>query len=284
MMDPGRRIRQPGPTLEPRVLAVPCRARHACFTLAPGEVLLEAISRRLGPCRGAVLHLEGGGFGPFQYVMPAPSPNKEHAAFYSGIRTPAGITRLETGRVTYGTRDGVPWLHCHGFWTEANGHASGGHVIPDTTRAALPITVEAWVLDGAGFVARHDLETNFTLFAPEPAIPTGQGSGRFYAMRLKPNQDLCTTLETFCAGHGIEHARLLGGVASIIGASFADGTDSTAFATEIFLREATIDGAARIDIGLVNDRDERAAGLLRRGANPVLMTAELLLEVQQPGA
>ncbi len=281
-MDPNRRIAQPGPALEPRVIAVPARATLREFSLAPGDILLDALHHALGDCSGAVLHLQGGAFGPFHYVMPALCATSEHAAFYSPVFTPEGATTIEAARITYGLRDGAPWLHCHGFWVEPDGRRNGGHVIPDLTRVAEAINVCAWTLDGAAFVARHDPETNFTLLAPEPTA-TPAGSPNAYAIRLRPNQDICGALEDFCTAHGIASATIGGGVASIIGAVFDDGRVCTPFATEIFIQHGTIarnasgQMEAALDIGLVNYQGDLTQGRLQRGANPVLMTVELVL-------
>ena len=196
------------------------------------------------------------------------------AAFYSDTRAPPGITQLDEARITYGTRNGEPWLHCHGFWTEADGTKSGGHVLPDLALIAQPIATQAWLTTNAAFTARHDPETNFTLFAPEPT--TGQGD--HLAIRLRPNQDISAALEQLCADHNIARATIRGGVASIIGAAFDDGRTAEPFATEIFIRSGEVTPhASRIDIALVNYLGEMYEGRLLRGANPVLMTAELLL-------
>ncbi len=265
----------PGPELEPRVIAVPTQALHRHVTLPAGATLLDSISAALGPCEGAMLHLSGGAFGPFHYVIPSLSATPDYAAFYSDVRTPKGATRLDAARVTYGSRDGKPWLHCHGFWAESSGRAGGGHVIPDQTIIAEAITAEAWLLDGAAFVTRHDPETNFTLLGPEPIT----ANGNCLAIRLRPNQDLCTTLEQLCATRGIRRAAIRGGVASIIGAVFDDGRVAEPFATEIFIRHGDVTPErAMIEIGLVNYLGELFEGRLLRGANPVLMTAELLLQ------
>jgi predicted DNA-binding protein with PD1-like motif len=280
-MHPDRRIAQPGPALEPRVIAAPTSVRAVEFVLAAGTMLLDGLYGALGPCPGAVIHLEDGAFGPFTYVIPSLSETPEHAAFYSNSFTPGGASRIDCMRITYGTRDNLPWLHCHGIWTEADGTQHAGHVIPDHTWIAEAVTCRAWVLEGAAFTARHDPETNFTLFAPEAIGPAGP----CFALRLRPNQDLCGTLEQFCANHGIASATIRGGVASIIGAVFEDGREALAFATEIFIADGTIDAdGARLDIGLVNYRGEIWEGRLKRGANPVLMTAELLIIPSEPSS
>lgn len=278
-MDPNRRKTQPGPALEPRVVAVPTHARKVALVLPAGKTLLDTLHDAIGPGPSAIVHLQSGAFGPTTYVIPALSKTPEHAAFYSDFFQPPGHTAIEAARVTYGMRDGQPWLHCHGFWIEASGTRCGGHIIPDQTVLATPVAATAWLLDGAVFTARHDPETNFSLLAPEPAGPPGP----CHAIRLRPNQDICTTLENFCTQHGITRATIAGGVASIIGAVFDDGRMSEKFATEIFIRrgelrpDATGAIAAEIEIGLVNYQGDILEGTLLRGANPVLMTAELLI-------
>ena len=46
------------------------------FTLEPGLSLLEAVARPLRDAgfASAAVELQGGGFGPFAYVLPAPCP------------------------------------------------------------------------------------------------------------------------------------------------------------------------------------------------------------------
>lgn len=278
MMDPRRRKMQPGPELEPRIVAVPCRAHHLRVTLPSGTTLLDAVAAAFGAGRSGVMHLQGGAFGPFHYVMPSFPTSLSHAAFYSDAMRPPGLTRIEHACVTFGTRDEKPWLHCHGVWTEADGKKSGGHVIPDDTTIAAAIDAEAWVLDGAAFLARHDPETNFTLFAPEAAPPTHDGAGRFEAIRLRPNQDFAECLAAHCASRGIARATIRGGVASTNGTIFDDGREYDTFPTELLVLSGEIGDTAEIDIATVNAIGERAQGRIRSGANPILMTAEILLE------
>ena len=104
-------------------------------------------------------------------------------------------------------------------------------------------------------------------------------------MRLRPNQDFAGSLEAFCRQRGIRQARLRGGVGSIIGARFIDGTSLVPFATELAVASGLIapgaSGAleAQLDIALVDYLGDLAEGRLVRGDNPVLMTMELVLEV-----
>jgi predicted DNA-binding protein with PD1-like motif len=283
-----RRIVQPGPEAPERIQWVAARGRSFSFTLQAGLPLLEAARRGFTAegFGGGVLRWTGGALGPFAYVMPALSKTGANAAFYSDTFRPAGVTRLKLAAMTLGSRDGAPFFHCHALWTEADGRAGGGHILPEETVVAEPFAVEAFGIDGAVFAAEPDPETNFKLFGPVPSAPTGaKTTSRAYALRLRPNQDFAGALEAFCRQRGITSAKLHGGVGSTIGARFADGHIVEPFATELAVKSGTIasaaDGAlaAELDIALVDHLGGLAEGRLTRGDNPVLMTMELVLEV-----
>ena len=164
---------QPGARQEPRVVSLLGTAQPLDFVLEPGLPLLEAVARplRLAGFTSAVLELSGGGFDPFSYVLPAAAADETHAAWYSAPRTPPQGAQLERGCVTFGQRLGrdgpEDWVHCHGVWQEAAGRC-GGHILPEESRVAAPITARAWGLGGMGFRVAADPETNFALFAPIP--------------------------------------------------------------------------------------------------------------------
>jgi predicted DNA-binding protein with PD1-like motif len=283
-----RSIAQPGPPSPERIQSAEARGRAFSFTLQAGLPLLEAARRGFAAAgfAGGTLSMKGGALGPFAYVMPALSKTGENAAFYSDTFRPAGITRLKTGAMTLGGRDGAPFFHCHALWTEADGRAGGGHILPEETVVAEPFEAEAFGLDGALFAAEPDPETNFKLFGPIPSAATGaETARRAYALRLRPNQDFAGALEAFCRQRGIISAKLHGGVGSIIGARFADGRTIEPFATEMAVSSGVIaSGAggaleAELDVALVDYTGGLAEGRLTRGDNPVLMTMELVLEV-----
>src|SRR5947209_15054989 len=192
-----RSIVQPGPPAVERIQWVEARGRAFTFTLQAGLPLLEAARRGFaseGFASGTV-NMGAGALGPLAYVMPALSNTGENAAFYSDTFRPAGITRLRTGAMTFGQRDGAAFFHCHALWTEADGRAGGGHILPEETIVAEPFEVDAFGLDGALFTAEPDPETNFKLFGPIPSAAkvianrTAETSSRAYALRLRPNQD-----------------------------------------------------------------------------------------------
>jgi predicted DNA-binding protein with PD1-like motif len=283
-----RRIVQPGPPAPQRIQWVEARGRAFSFTLQAGLPLLEAARRGFAAegFAGGTLNIQGGALGPFAYVMPALSKTGDNAAFYSDTLRPAGTTRLKLGTMTLGRRDGAPFFHCHALWTEADGRAGGGHILPEETVVAEPFAVEAFGIDGAVFTAEPDPETNFKLFGPVPSAVAGaETTCRAFALRLRPNQDFAGALEAFCREREIASAKLHGGVGSTIGARFTDGRIVEPFATEVVVTSGTIapgaGGAlqAELDVALVDYTGGLAQGRLTRGDNPVLMTMELVLEV-----
>jgi predicted DNA-binding protein with PD1-like motif len=188
--------------------------------------------------------------------------------------------------MTFGERDGAPFFHCHGLWTETDGHLHGGHILPEESIVAESFAVEAFGIDGAVFTAEPDSETNFKLFGPVARAGTAvKADSRAFALRLRPNQDFAAALEMFCRQHGILRARVHGGVGSTIGAHFSDGRTVVPFATELAIKAGSIapgaDGTlqAALDVALVDYLGGIAEGRLMRGDNPVLMTMELVLEV-----
>lgn len=283
-----RSVKQPGPPPLQRIQWIEARGRAFSFTLEAGLPLLEAARRGFAAqgFAGGVLNMTGGALGPFAYVMPALSKTGANAAFYSDTFRPAGVTRLKTGAMTLGQRDGAPFFHCHALWTEAGGRAGGGHILPEEAVVAEPFAVEAFGIDGAVFTAEPDPETNFKLFGPVPSEASdAETTSRAFALRLRPNQDFAAALEAFCRERGITRAKLHGGVGSTIGVRFSDGRIVEPFATELAIRAGVIaptaGGAleAELDIAVVDYTGGLAEGRLTRGDNPVLMTMELVLEV-----
>ncbi|KJC35772.1 DNA-binding protein [Bradyrhizobium sp. LTSP885] len=283
-----RSIAQPGAPIPERIQSVAARGRAFSFVLVAGIPLLEAVRRGFAAegFSDGVLSAKGGALGPFAYVMPALSRDGRNAAFYSDTFRPVGMTQLKLAALTFGERDGAPFFHCHGLWTEAGGRVNGGHMLPEETVVAEPFEVDAFGIDGATFLAEPDSETNFKLFGPVAIAPTGaKTTSRAFALRLRPNQDFAGALEGFCRQHGILRARLHGGVGSTIGARFTDGSSVVPFATELAVTAGSIapdaNGRVRatLDVALVDYLGGLAEGRLVRGDNPVLMTMELVLEV-----
>lgn len=283
-----RRIEHPGPAGAVRRSVVAARVTHRALEVAPGAPLLAALVDALAStgAESAVLQLHGGIFEPFAHVLPALSKTPEHAVYFSDRHDASGAVTLRAATVSYGRRDGAPWLHCHGRWDDADGRPHCGHLLPDDAVLATPIAADAWLVDGAAFQVRRDAETRFSLFMPEAGEPAARGTAGRPALlvRLAPNEDVCTAIEALCAAHGVTSAEIRGGVGSTVGAAFEDGRRVEPFVTELLVRQGRVrpgaDGApmAEIDVCLVDHTGGIAEGRLERGANPVLVTFELLIE------
>ena len=199
-----RSVAQPGPPAIERIQWVDAEGRAFSFTLEAGLPLLEAARRGFAAegFAGGVLNIGGGALGPFAYVMPALSRDGANAAFYSDTFRPAGVTRIKVAAMTLGQRDGAPFFHCHGLWTEADGRVDGGHMLPEETIVAEPFEVDAFGIDGAAFTAEPDLETNFKLFGPVACDATGANDRPRVCAAVAPEPGLCR-----CAGNILPSAR-----------------------------------------------------------------------------
>jgi predicted DNA-binding protein with PD1-like motif len=283
-----RAIVQPGPPARERVRWVQSHGRPVAFDLPSGRLLLDAVRTAFAGEGFAcgVLRLEAGALEPLAYVMPALSPTPRHAAFYSETHRPEGGGSLVLGALTFGRRDGEPFFHCHALWREADGTLHGGHILPDETRIGETLRVSGVGLSDAVFETAPDPETNFPLMTPRAIDESAGESGRYFALRLCPNQDLPGALEAFCAAREIGSAVLHGGVGSIIGARFTDGSAVEPFATEMAIQAGIVGASsaggleASIDVGLVDLTGAVARGRLSRGNNPILMTLETVLEAR----
>ncbi len=283
-----RSIRHPGPPTPERIDAVPVALQEHALRLPAGHTLLDALVAALpAGTASAVLTLGEATLAPFAYVMPALSKTPEHAVYFSDRFDAPGPVRLLGASVTCGRQEGQPWLHCHARWQDADGTPHCGHVLPRDAVLATDLPATAWLIDGAAFTVVPDAETRFALFRPQSAVAgavAGTTAGEALAVRLAPNEDVCTALEAVCRRHGITRATVRGGVGSTVGAAFADGRVVEPFVTEVLIRSGCIrpgaDGrpVADIDVSLVDHTGGLADGRLARGANPVLVTFELVLQ------
>lgn len=291
---PIRRIDHPGTPAQERIHSAICQGQLFETTLEPGHSLIDSMAiamRRLG-VSSAAMKLSGGAFDCFAYCMPALSKTSDHAVYFSETFRVQGHVSLETASVTYGVRDGKPWLHCHAVWRDPDGRRHCGHLLPDQVQVVREISANGSAVHGAEFVVTPDAETNFSLFVPRitpshSAISHAQTSVKTsssYIVRLSPNIDVCDALETFCAEKGISSAVIQGGVGSTVGAVFDDGRTVEPFVTELLIRSGEIrpDASgrpnARIEITMVDYKGTVSEGVLARGQNPVLVTFELVIQ------
>lgn len=277
-------LTQPGPAPTERMETAVGRLQVLEFSLQPGLTLIEAVAGPLTAAgfSAAQVELFGGAFGPFTYVIPAASSDAEHAAWYSAAFTPPGESRLIAGNLTFGRREGAPFLHCHAFWHEADGERRGGHVMPHDTVIAAPIAARAYGTGDVAITADFDPETRFTLFTPHQ-LRAPQARPRIAFARVRPNADIAAALVEICRRHGFAAGRVRASVGSLIGARFADGSQLEDYATEVFVRSGRIvpgtEGTlgAELDVALVGLTGTLAEGWLS-GENPVCITFELAIE------
>jgi predicted DNA-binding protein with PD1-like motif len=288
-----RRLRQPGPAPAERIDSLAGAGVVLDYTLEPGRDLIAALTAPLiaAGLSCAAISFEGAALAPFRYVLPGPPRDPAHVAWFSDPHTPGGDpsrpSLVERANATFGWRDGAPFVHCHGVWTEPDGARRGGHMLPEQTVLAAPARARAWGMASVAIAVDPDPETNFPLFHPvaaSSATPLADAPVRLVAARIRPNEDIGAALVALCVRHGLAAARVRGSLGSLIGAAFADGRAVPDPATEVLVRDGLIapgpDGAlaATLDLVVVDAAGRPHAGRLAPGENPVCITFEAMLE------
>lgn len=278
-----RAVTHPGPAAEERQEILPAEGRPVALTINAGLPFEDAVAEAMAAegLDGAWLEIEEATVSGLDYVIPAPSPDEDHVAWYSEIRSFGGPGRIERLGMMVGRDGGASFLHGHGLWAPAGGGTAMGHILAPRTTLAAPAVARGIGLTGARFERRPDPETNFTLF--RPAGDERDTEGADYALlRLAPNQDFAEALDTACARLGWARARVHG-LGSLIGATFEDGSVLDSLPTEFLILDASAhaegQGGPGPEIAIVGiEGGDIREGALKRGENAVLITAELLLE------
>jgi predicted DNA-binding protein with PD1-like motif len=170
-----RTLKQPGPPTPSRLDAVEARAAGQFrLTLPPGTDLLHGIRDALiaRAITDAAVTLASGGFAGLSYMTGMPDASGQRVATYGAPTVLDGPIALVAGNAFLG-RDrsgqlgGGPVVHCHAVVVDNAGRIHGGHIVP----GRCPVGAEGvalWVtaLDGAGFAAEYDAETNYPIFRP----------------------------------------------------------------------------------------------------------------------
>lgn len=264
------RMIHPGPRAADRAVAVRADLRPLSGVLRAGQTVMDAVGDLFAQagCKGGVVWLDGAVCDPLRFVLPAPSTDGIHAAWYSDTHAPEGPVTIARATATVGWKDGAPFLHCHGTWA-----GTMGHLLPFDSILAADAPASGIGAPDAWFEALPDAETAFTLFTPQ-----GGGNGPGLLARILPGEDVITAIETLAARHSITDARLHG-VGSIDNIRFADGSRMDCHATELRLDGATlIQGRAHVPIEVVDIAGTIMRGALTCGENPVGVTLELLIE------
>ncbi|MBS9722192.1 DUF296 domain-containing protein [Tianweitania sp. BSSL-BM11] len=274
-----RSIHHPGTPEQPRVLAQKCSVRTLTMRFSAGMPVLDAVTKALAAegVDSAVIEIEGGSFAPLVYVIPAPSPDDSHAAWYSDTRQPEETALNERLVMSFGRRQGAPFIHCHGIWIHADGLRGAGHLIPHEAMFAEDVEATVYSLSGAIFEQQQDGETNFALLTPVAnGTPEADGA-KGVLLRIKPNTDIHAAVEDAARSAGLRNGTVHG-IGSLVGCDFSDGTHMASYASELFIREGSIaNGRASLDIVIVDVDAAIFEGEINSGTNPVCVTCELLI-------
>ncbi len=166
-----RTLKQPGPPLEPRRLAVPANVvAELRLTLAEGEELHAGIIAALTArgIRHAAIQLDGGGFARMDYLTGQPDATGARLATYGAPTHLEGPVTLVGANAILGAKeDGGPILHCHAVVVDRAGALHGGHLPPGACIAGAE-GLGGWVtaLGEGGFAVAYDAETNYPIFQP----------------------------------------------------------------------------------------------------------------------
>lgn len=279
MMRVRRQLVQPGPATSPRLTVQPCSVERLDLVLPAGRTVLEAVAGVLRE-RGidtAIIEMSGAVLAPLVYVIPAESPDPDHVAWYSTPRRPEGPGRVELAVLSFGQDGAAPFVHCHGIWRHADGHRGGGHLLPDLSVLAEETVASVWAIRGAGLERQPDPETNFSILMPVARGTPDPQQARGLLVRIKPNFDLHTGLESVAWAHGFGPGSVHG-VVSLVDCAFADGQFMESFASEGFIRQGRIAGGrAELDLGLAAMSAEVFEGTVKPGGNGICIASELLI-------
>jgi len=279
-----RSINHLGPVAPERFGVAKGTIERRRVTLRSGCSANEAIGEAMAEAAfsGGYLRLKGVGLEPMAYVIPAASPDDAHAAWYSGAFAPAGVSMIEDAGFNIGSRDGKSFFHCHGIWTEPDGGRRMGHLLPDLASFQRPVEAEMIGIRGARFDATEDAETNFKLFMPERHGAESETGEAALLAQVRPNADICHSIEEICRLHGIRSA-VIHGIGSLVGLELTDGTIVDSYATEVLITRGELSDRqgkpeCRLDIALVDMNGAIWEGTVKRGVNPVCVTFEVLIE------
>lgn len=275
-------VKHPGPIALERLSIAPSHGRKVTLSLRAGIDLETAIAEAITSqgIESAWLTFEETPVETLSYVIPDKAPNDKTVAWYSKTYRLSRPGQIHAMGLIVGQFEGVPFLHGHGLWSEKEGDQKMGHIMPRETILTSDTIIHGLAFDDARFERQFDPESNFTLFQPsQKRACTG---GEFALLRIRPNEDLATALDEACSRLGWQQAKVHG-LGSLVRAQFDDGRELNSFATEFLI----LDGTARADhtrragpnIAIVGEEGGKGMqGKVKRGANPILITAELFLE------
>tara|TARA_R110002124_G_scaffold51240_3_gene148156 strand:+ start:854 stop:1690 length:837 start_codon:yes stop_codon:yes gene_type:complete len=266
-------IRHPGPKRSDRILSARGTVTTRTVTLPRGSVLMQAVAQAMDDagCDSGVMVLDGLRIGPYRYVMPGPSHDADHAAWYSAPRD-GGSGKIVFGTAIVGRRDGAWWLHCHARWTDGDATRMG-HLLPDDVKLSEDAQITLHAFKGGAFEVLHDAETNFSIFH----AMGGMADGNAVIAKINPHEDISSALETLIHRAGFARANIHG-IGSLIGAAFDGAPPMTSPISEVLIPPGAIwNGALHLPMECVDPDNGQYAGLLTKGHAPVCVTFEVMI-------
>lgn len=276
-MNPTHPIRHPGPPTKPRRHVVPGFAREISLELPGDTVLMDAVAEAMDGvgCDCAVLRLDGVEMGPYEYVMPAASPDEDHAAWYSAVHSGTSA-RLKMATAIVGRKDGEWFLHCHALWDADDPSPKAGHLLPHQVTLAAAAKITGLAFDGGYYDVTPDAETNFAFFRPRPTRPPARQNAAI--VTLAPYEDISTAISELIGALGLKAPTLLG-IGSLIGADFNDAPSMPSPISEVLLLEGAgvgVDGQLNLPTLCVDPEGNLFQGSIAPGGAPVCVTFELI--------
>lgn len=165
-----RTLVHPGPLAPIRLEHVAAVGqRQWRLTLAPGQVLLPALTGALAELgvQSAAMAMLGGALQTVAYCLPIPDPEGQLMATYGAALVLHDATLLRASATLGQSADGVPVIHCHATFADAQGTVRGGHLLADRTVVGRrPMTVLVTALDGIDLRLGFDPETRLHMLRP----------------------------------------------------------------------------------------------------------------------
>lgn len=167
---PPRTLVHPGPRADVRLeQATAHGGQQLRISLPAGTGLHEGLTRALASAgvQAAAIALVGGDLEEVAYCLPVPDPEGQLMATYGEPHVLRGASLLR-GSATLGQdAQGVPVIHCHASFADAEGVVRGGHVLtPRTVVGPRPVTALVSVLDGVMLRLGFDTETRLNMLRP----------------------------------------------------------------------------------------------------------------------
>lgn len=279
---------QPGPISAQRYHAGRChvtrRPLHLSESVPLAQAVIDAVSTIPGFLEdrmSARLNLNGISLETMSYNLPMVSTDPARAAWYAGPFETEMVVLQETAAF-FGWRDGAPLIHCHALWRSQDTPRAFGHVNADASILSTAMTIDAEIIEGQAFATALDEETNFSIFHPVPTQTPKDGCGLL--VKLGPNRDVTDALTQVLRDHGIQEARLVAGVGSLVGTRFRDHGELDVPITEAALHPCIVrvDGSCSLPAHSVAPSGEIRRGFLSPGENAVGITFEILLDDCRP--